>query len=219
MSVALRPLLTSLALTLTAGAVLVPAAHAGLDSGAPLAYHLLANERVEKQVQADLDGDGVRDVVIVAAKRKANGDGERTRRLLVLRGRGGAKYSEVGSGRRFLLCTTCGGAFAGTSRTPIHVSVRDGVVAVRQTSGSRVVTRQTFRFRLRADAVRLIGFDDLARDRAAGGSVSRSWNLLTGATVVRTRTPDDKVKREGGKRGTKVISLRATTGGVWPSQG
>lgn len=131
---------------------------------------------------ADLDGDGRADRIEIQRRVKAGQGGSRPRHL-VIRQATGSGFRTAGTGKRILLCTRCGGAFYGLRAPTIRLSVRAGVLVVRQDFGSREVTEQAFRLRLRDGAVTLIGYDELVRDRATGDVTQTSTNLLTGERV------------------------------------
>lgn len=161
----------------------------------------------------DLDGDGVRDEVVVLTRTDRDNDEQRPdRRLIVSRGEAdGSGFERIEQGRRALICTTCGGAFHG-EYAPVHVRIRGGVIVVKQSFGSRVVTRQTLRFRVEGDGVRLIGYDRRERDRATGRRVSVSTDLLTGERIRVRRSAGGDVRRTRRASTCPSASSRARTG-------
>ncbi len=171
---------------LAGGAATAPPAHAdgSVSSFVPAGFKLARSKAV------DLDGDGRSDRALVLRRTRAGQGGARPRRLVILRGTGGGRFAGAGTGKRILLCTRCGGAFFGVATPPIRLSVKAGSLVVRQESGSREVTTQTFRLRLRAGATTLIGYDERVRDRLTGGVTATSTNLLTGERTVKVTDPE-----------------------------
>lgn len=164
---------------------------AGMDAGLPLAAFVPAGFRVEEVVRGDLDGRGPHDAVLVLERREPDGRGARARRLVVLRGRGPdslrrARYVRAGEGRQVLLCSICGGDVHAPEPTPVVVRIRAREVVVRQFYGSRVITTQTFRFRLRDGGVRLTRYEERNWDCASGRWALASTDLLTGGQTIET---------------------------------
>jgi hypothetical protein len=157
---------------------------AGTDAGAPLASLLPAGFRVAAEARGQLDARRPQDRAVVLESRRADARGARARRLLVLLGRPDGRFARAGEGRHVLLCTTCGAA--GGGRTPVDVSIRGRELVVRQSYGRRVVTTQTFRFRLREGRMRLARYEERNRVPATGQSARASANLVTGDHVIET---------------------------------
>jgi hypothetical protein len=184
------PTRTVIRRALTAAAVLTAAtAPSAVAAGPPESAFVPSGFTVEKRIRADIGGDARADRVLVLTQRRASRPGAGLqRRLVVLKARSDGGFVLIGEGRRILLCTTCGGAFWGTSRTPVTVKVQRRVVIVEQTRGSRELVFE--RFRLRPEGAlrtRLIGRDVTITDRLTGVETSTSTNLLTGDRIV-TRT-------------------------------
>lgn len=155
---------------------------AGTDAGAPLSSFVPAGFRVAETVRGQLDADTAADRALVLERRRAGAGGARARRLVVLLGRRGGRFVRAGEGRHVLLCTTCGGS----AGTPVDVDIRGGELVVRQAYGRRVVTTQTFRFRLREGRMRLARYEERNRVPSTGQWARASANLFTGDHVIET---------------------------------
>jgi hypothetical protein len=68
----------------------------------------------------------------------------------------------------------------------VEVAIRGRELVVRQAYGRRVVTTQTFRFRLREGRVLLARYEERNRVPATGQWASTRANLLTGDHVIET---------------------------------
>ncbi len=154
---------------------------AGTDAGAPLASLVSPGFRVAATVRGQLDARAPQDRALVLEERRARNGGH-ARRLLVLLGRRDGRFTRAGEGRHVLLCTTCGGA----GHTPVDVRIRGRELVVRQAYGRRVVTTQTFRFRLREGRMRLARYEERNRVPATGQWARASANLITGDHVIET---------------------------------
>jgi len=156
----------------------------GTDAGAPLSSFVPAGFRVAAQVRGQLDLRRPRDRALVLERRRADAGGARSRRLLVLLGRPDGRFVRGGEGRHVLLCTTCGAA--DRAHTPVHVAIRGRELIVRQAYGRRVVTTQTFRFRLLDGRMRLACYEERNRVAATGQWARASADLVTGDHVIET---------------------------------
>lgn len=194
-------------------AVLAAPALPAAAAGPPESAFVPAGFRVEQRVRADIGGDARRDTVLVLVQRARPGAGARpplARRLVVLKARSDGGYVQIGEGRRVLLCTTCGGAFWGTVRTPVHVRVQRRVVIAEQRYGSRVLTFQRFRFRPEgALSTRLIGVDVRRTDRATGVVSETSTNLLTGQRIATRRAPGDTTTTRRSRVPVRTVLIEA----------
>jgi hypothetical protein len=155
-----------------------------------------AGWKVEEQLSADLDGDGVTDYVLKLiedkpAKTADDAVNDRARSLVVLLADTGGKLARAAVADKLLQCTQCGGAFYGSVETPAEVTIDPkGVIVVAQDHGSNEVSNSTFRFRYDASSKRfvLIGFDYADRDRATAKVVAETTNYLTGVRKINGRT-------------------------------
>ncbi len=154
-----------------------------------------AGWKLEKQLTADLDGDGVSDYVLKLIENKPSKTAEdavndRARALVVLLADAGGKLTRAAVADRLLQCTQCGGAFYGVVEAPAEVTIDPkAVIVVAQDHGSREVSNMTFRFRYDASSKRfvLVGFDYAERDRATAKVVAESTNYLTGVRKTNGR--------------------------------
>jgi hypothetical protein len=155
-----------------------------------------AGWKLEEQLSADLDGDGVADYVLKLIENKPGKTGEdtindRARALVVLLANAGGKLTRAAVADRLLQCTGCGGAFYGVVEAPAKVAIDPrAVIVVEQDHGSREVSNMTFRFRYDPSSKRfvLIGFDYAERDRATAKVVAESTNYLKGVRKKDGRT-------------------------------
>jgi hypothetical protein len=171
-------------------------------AGAAVAAFVPAGWRIEAEASGDLDRDGVADTVLTLVEDLPveDADGmvsDRHRALVVLRKRA-AGYVRAGSNGLLLLCTRCGGALFGVTETPVDVSIERGVVIVRQESGAREMTGETYRFRFdpKEGRMALIGLDLFYLDRLGPTMVEESTNLLTGDFVREESRIDEETGKE-----------------------
>jgi hypothetical protein len=156
---------------------------------------------LEEQHSGDLNGDGKADLALNVVQERRRDEAaapvERQRLLIILLKAAGEQWRRAALATRLLLCTACGGAFYGVQETPVQVSIVKGVVLVKQTSGSRNLLEQTFRFRYNAkmDKFLLIGVDLADRDRATGALVEESSNFLTGEKVTSQARFDERTQK------------------------
>jgi hypothetical protein len=185
---------------------------AGTDAGAPLASFVPAGFRVAEVVRGALDADDLRDAALVLESRRADRRGARARRLVVLLARPEGRFVRAGDGRRVLLCTTCG--TSGRARTPVEVAIRGRELVVRQAYGRRVVTTQTFRFRLREGRVLLARYEERNRVPATGQWASTRANLLTGDHVIETAVAGRDQTYDAFNDRPRMITLEACLQGA-----
>lgn len=188
-------------------------------SGNSLKDFVPAGWKIEKTIKGDLNGDKRSDTVLEliedkAAATKDDMKVDRSRALVILlAGRGAAKFKLAAVNGKLLQCTACGGAFYGFMDAPAGVAIRKGVLVIEQEHGSRDLTSTTYRFKYDAQRNKfvLIGFDYADTDRAAGGTWTESTNYLTGKRV----TTVDKGKKSTTKTTTiakKRISIDEVDG-------
>ena len=189
---------------LLAAGALASATASGAATAAPLAFgpkqaatvaaFAPKGWAVEAEVEADLDGVGPSDRVLVLLMTETATVSERARALLWLHGRPGGGFVRVGSNVGLLACHGCLGMKGGDAAPEVEVEKR--VLRVTQWGGSRQTYGSVHRFRLERDRVRLIGVDRDVLDTLTGEGSSRSENLLTGATEVQVRRGDDDGDRD-----------------------
>lgn len=191
---------------------------AGLPAtGATTQAFVPAGWAVESETKADLDGDGLGDVVLVLLQQ---GDAERARAVVWLHAAKAGGLALIDSNRGLLACFSCLGMKGGDAAPTIDV--KGPVVSFTQRGGSRDAYASTHRFRFEKRGVRLIGHDDSSMDTLTGANTSTSRNLLTGLTVVTSqaaeRDDDDRptgatprTKRTRGKP-PPVVLLRDVKG-------
>jgi len=154
----------------------------GTDAAPSFAALVPRGFRVAEKVAGQLDEGGPEEVALVLERIRPGARGGRARRLLVLtRGPGGG-FTRLAEGRHVLLCTTCGGA----GPTPVDVRIRRGALVVRQAYGRRVVTTQTFTFRLDEGRMLLARYEERNRVPVTGQWARASADLLTGDHVIET---------------------------------
>ena len=185
---------------------------AGTDAGAPLASFVPTGFRVAADVRGQLDSRRPRDRALVLERRRADARAARARRLLVLLGRPDGRFIRAGEGRHVLLCTTCG--HAGRPHTPVDVRIRGRELLVRQSYGRRVVTTQTFRFRLREGRVLLARYEERNRVPATGQCARASANLLTGDHVIETAVAGRDRTYDAFNDRPRLITLEETLQGA-----
>ena len=170
-----------------------------------------AGGKLEGKVSGDLNGDSVPDHALKLVEDKpvpedeTAGPVERQRALVIAFGKGDGRLVRAAVAGNLLQCTSCGGAFYGVVEAPADVSIKNGVLIVKQEHGSRTVTQTTFRFRYEPTTGKfaLIGHDVINNDRLTGEVVSESTNYLTGVRLTkrirprgRTVTSRKRVPRE-----------------------
>lgn len=154
---------------------------------------------VEERAVGDLNGDRRPDMAAILIEDRPAFDesgamNERERDLLVVLAERDRTYSLAGSNDQLLQCTTCGGA-----REGVAIGIVRGVLVLRQYSGSREYTEETWRFRrdVRSGRFVLIGHDIDNRDSGTGAGTLESCNLLNGEDVVEHYQADDNgLKRD-----------------------
>jgi hypothetical protein len=171
---------------------------------------------LEQRLDADLDGDGDKDAILVGAEgivsKDETAEGSDGNRVLVVARNDGKTFTQIGLGKNALQCRRCGGAFWGVVVPPVSMRVEKKVLIIDQEAGSREVVVWTHRYRIEGKSVRLIGVDRALRDRATGGSAIESDNLLTGARVVTIDGEVDSALRPGRTKGKpKRVLLEAVT--------
>lgn len=159
--------------------------------------------KIEEEIKGDLNRDGVPDVALklvedLPAKDKDDAATARGRVLVVLLRKTDGRFERAGVAVGLLLCTRCGGAFYGVAESPAEVSIRNGVLIVKQSFGSRELTEMTYRFRYDAAARRfqLIGFDKVMTDRLTGRTTDESTNYLTGLKIVKKFRVNERTGEE-----------------------
>ena len=163
-------------------------------SDAEVRRQLAPSEGVEARVDGDLNGDGAIDTALVVAK-----DDDRTLRVFFA-AHGGAHARPILAGRSNLPPAPLG---------PAEMSVRNGILVVKDLTGGTTATSTTYRFRGEAaeSKLQLIGLDATFYSRTfAHDGAEMSWNLLTG-DIVTSRL---KVAPDGSSAGyDKVGAKRA----------
>jgi hypothetical protein len=154
--------------------------------------------KIERQLNADLNGDSQADFVLKLVENKPDKDSdgnaaERARALIIVLAGDGGMLTRASVADKLLQCTRCGGAFYGVMESPADVKIEKGVIVVTQDHGSRDLTNTTYRFRYDSESQKfmLIGFDYTDADRLTGGTIIESTNYLTGARIV-TREKENK---------------------------
>jgi len=144
---------------------MVAQAQAAVPDDAMLIRDLPAGSSVEARLDADIDGDGIRDVAFVGG----NGD---QRWLGVKIGRKGGGFEPASIDRN--LEHPLG---------PASLSVKKHVLLVDDLTGGTTATATTYRYRFdpAAKLMRLIGLDAERYSRTfSHDTLKISWNLLTG---------------------------------------
>ena len=141
---------------------------------------------VERQVEDDLNGDGIADLAAVLIQDLQSTDkngmvNERERRLAVLLSSSNKTFVLIAGNDKILQCAGCGGAKEG-----VTLSIKKGVLLVNQMSGSREFTDQTWRFRfdLKSRRFVLIGMDVDNGDSGRGTGRVDSYNYLVGSKTI-----------------------------------
>lgn len=174
-------------------------------SGAAVEEFVPKGWKIEEPVKGDLNQDGVADVALKLIEASSANDAkdkdapqERARALVVLWRKADGRLERAAVADRLLMCTTCGGAFYGLADAPAEVAIRNGVLIVKQSAGSREVTETTFRFRYDPAAARfrLIGYDTVTTDRLTGRATDESTNFLTGLKITKKIRVNPKIGRE-----------------------
>ncbi len=175
----------------------------GLPTQGPtVSAFVLRGWALESTTQADLDGDGLADAVLVLLQ---DGAAERARAVVWLHAVKDGGFRLVDSNVGLLACFGCLGMKGGDAQPDIEV--KGQVVSFSQSGGSRDAYGATHRFRFEKAGVRLIGHDDDDIDTLTGASTSTSRNLLTGLTVVTTQPAerDDNDQPTHAKPTTKKV--------------
>ena len=169
---------------------------------------------VEDQASGDLNGDGVSDISAILIQGKAGGTireaDDDPRALIVLLGHDKGAFTLAGTNDRLLQCRGCGGVKEG-----VGISIRKGVIIVRQMTGSREFSDETWRFRYdpRKQRFVLIGRDTESGDGMLGTGTIVSFNYLTGRKITKNYRYDKKsenktvtsTKQENGPRKTPFM--------------
>lgn len=168
-------------------------------SDAEMRRLLAPGEEVETRVDGDLNGDGAIDTALVVAK-----DDDRTLRVFFA-AHGGAHAKPVLAGQANLPVAPLGAA---------DMSVRNGVLVIKDLTGGTTATSTTYRFRgeTAEPKLRLIGLDATFYSRNfAHDGAEMSWNLLTGDIITSQLkvSPDDSDRgydKVGAKRARRPAS-------------
>lgn len=160
-------------------------------TAAKLAGFVPAGWKIEKQINGDVNADGIADSLLKLVEDKPSEDKEgmkidRARALVIILKGSDGKLTNAAVADKLLQCTGCGGAFYGVVDAPADVKIDKGVIVLDQDHGSREVSGMTFRFRFDAASGKflLIGFDYQSNDRLNGNTVSESTNYVTGARIT-----------------------------------
>jgi hypothetical protein len=159
-----------------------------------LAALLPADQKLEKRLDGDLNGDGRPDIAFVGR------NAESAATLYVASAAKGpsiAPYSVLASGR---LATSAPGQ--------VGLAIEQGVLIVDFEIGGTTRVNSTYRLRYddRAKAMRLIGFDMTTYDKMlAHDTTALSWNLVTGRVV---RSVAKATTRDDGPPAVKTQSKR-----------
>lgn len=157
-------------------ALLLHGDRARADEEAPLPDAVLhetlaLGEDIEARVDGDLDGDGRLDIAYAV-----RGDARDVYVLLRRDGPDGQRYAPAGRLR-----------LGPDPRVAVRLSIRRGLLVVRDSLGDSVTLDATFRYRVHeATRMRLIGLDatlDTAAIERDGFEIS--WNLLDGSLLTR----------------------------------
>ncbi len=186
---------------------LVPAQGRAARDFVPKGWKVETDEGV---VTGDLNKDGEPDAVLrlVEDMPVEGPDGvltTRYRALVILLAKPGGGFERAAVATKLLGCSLCYGALGDPEGGNIQIEIKNGLLDVSQTSGSREATDLTLRFR-RDEATgrfQLVGEERSDYDRAAGGGTSTSTNYLTGARVIKTTTVG-----RGGREATTTKSAR-----------
>lgn len=167
---------------------------------------------VEEQVNGDLNGDGVPDIAAILVQGKPEGDpseaeDEPQRALIVLLGRDKEKFVLAGTNNKLLECKGCCGIKEG-----VGISIKKGVIAVDQMSGSREFSKETWRFRYDPQTQRfvLIGRDIDTGDGMRGTGTIESFNFLTDRKITETYRHDKNGERKIATSTKKEKATRKT---------
>ena len=153
--------------------------HAAERAHADIAQFVPSGKRVESRLDADITGDGVADAIFVSVNRN---DFEAAVTVLMrlhgkpLEGKGTMQgFQSVDSLQLDL-----------SPHGPPKLSVKNGILLVESVIGGNTVqTSTTYRYRFDPEEgrMRLIGLD--AERTASTNAIKLSWNVLTGARIVR----------------------------------
>lgn len=139
---------------------------------------------VQQQARGDLDRDGRPDLALLLVQDdgscKPDELCDRPRAVRVLLAQPAARFAPAGFNDRLLICQGCGGV-----KESVGIHIERGVLLLRQTSGSREYTEQTWRLRHDAASGRfmLIGADTVSADSLLGTGSRESINWLTGLKI------------------------------------
>jgi hypothetical protein len=164
--------------------------------------------RIEKQVNGDLNGDSVSDVVLQLLEKDEANKEELFRALIVLLKRADGKYLRITVARSLLAEYSSGGMKCGSQGQNIEVKIDKGVFDVDQCLGgaSLITFKHRFRYDKSLNRVVLIGLDS---ENGSGGLEVKSVNYLTGLSITKTAISDNpvrwKTKRE--KVSTKQLFI------------
>ncbi len=186
----------------------IPAAGKSLNAFLPRGW------TVEDHASGDLNGDGVSDISAILIQGKAGGSireaDDNPRALIVLLGHDKGEFTLAGTNDRLLQCRGCCGVKEG-----VGISIRKGVIIVRQMTGSREFSDETWRFRYEPQKQRfvLIGRDIESGDGMLGTGTIVSFNYLTGRKITKNYRYDKKgenkmvtaTKQENGPRKTPFM--------------
>jgi hypothetical protein len=150
---------------------------------------------VADRANGDLNADGIGDMAAILVQHSSGSDilEESQRVLLVLVSGAPGKFLLGGAHDGLLECVHCGGV-----KESVGLEIKKGVLIVRQLTGSREFTDQTWRFRYDPKSRRfvLIGKDVTHGDGMLGTGKKESFNLLTGLKISESYRYDQKRDRE-----------------------
>ena len=175
-------------------------AAAQASSNADIAEFVPGNRRVVSRLNADITGDGVPDTIVVAAD-----DDRFEATVTVLMRRHGKTLT--GKGRMEGLAAIDSLQVELSPLGPPTVRVTKDVLIVESlVGGTTVRTATTYRYRFDGEEgrMRLIGLDAERTSTTAG--IKLSWNVLTGAHVVRRGNREGTTIRYGAETRTTAKS-------------
>ena len=177
-----------------------PAGQAEPLPGLAVAQFVPAGAVMEHAIAVDLDSDGVSDrVIIVRFPAATVTGGARDRQMIVLRGiahDGVKRFIVIGTSRKALLCSTCGGEFWGDKNAPVSLHRSGHEFETSQKFGGTRVHTQRLRYALRGGVVKLVKVHDHVQNTLTGNRVVSDTNLVTGehqTTSIVPRLPDRTV--------------------------
>lgn len=151
-----------------------------------------ADWKIIKQLKADLNSDGLEDLIYVL-ERTLQPEDWPPRVLAIYFKNPNGQYSKSIQSQHAIMCSLCGGMM-GDPFSDLQVT-KKGVIVISHYGGSRDRWAFVHRWRYQDGAWKLIGFTKQSNDNLTLSGLEVDTNLITGKQII-THTQEDKVQKQ-----------------------